>query len=133
MQEINFTIVNKRATPVVQFIVCLLIGMVGIGVVRLYQQHTGAEYFAAFLGIILFTIVNTIVSIASDSYFKYTIPSYGFYLLLVAILFLSSKYSSGISIWDLWEYRMMFTSVTMFYFIISTLVRAVRFLFDAAS
>jgi hypothetical protein len=133
MQELNFTIVNKRATPLVQFLTCLLIGWAGIAVVRFLHLQPGTEYFAAFLGIILFTIVNTIISIASNSYVKYTVPSYGFYVALVAVLFLSSKYSSGISIWNLWEYRMMFTSVTMFYFIISTLVRAVRFLFDAAS
>jgi hypothetical protein len=133
MTELNFTIVNKRATPPVQFVACLLIGWIGIVVVKFLHFESGTEYFAAFLGIILYTIVNTIVSIASDSYVKYTVPSYGFYVALVAILFLSSKYLSGISIWNLWEYRMMFTSVTMFYFIISTLVRAVRFLFDAAS
>ena len=133
MQEINFTIINKRATPLVQFIVCLLIGWLSIGVVRLLHFGSGTEYLASFLGIILFTIINTIVSIASDSYLKYTLPSYGFYIALVAVLFLTAKYVSGISIWNLWEYRMMFTSITMFYFIISTLVRAVRFLFDAAS
>lgn len=133
MQEVNFTIVNKRATPLMQFLACLLIGWSGIGIVKWMHLEPGTEYFAAFLGIILFTIVNTIVSIASDSYVKYTVPSYGFFVALVAVLFLTAKYASGISIWDLWEYRMMLTSVTLFYFIISTLVRAVRFLFDAAS
>lgn len=133
MKDLSFTIVNRSATPLVQFVACLLIGWAGMLVVQVIKVPPGAEYFAAFLAIILFTIVNTIVSIASDSYFKYTIPSYGFYVLLVAVLFLTSKYLSGISIWNLWEYRMMFTSITMFYIIISTLVRAVRFLFDAAS
>lgn len=132
MAEMNFTIVQRKATPLVQLAVALAIGWAGMAVVKLIHSPAGTEYFAAFLGIIFFTIINTVVSIANRSWIQYTLPSYGWYAIMVAVLFLSAKYLSGISIWNLWEYRMMLTSITLFYFVISTLVRAVRFILDMA-
>ncbi|MCW5907414.1 MAG: hypothetical protein KIS94_06120 [Chitinophagales bacterium] len=130
MKELNFTIVQRKATPLVQLVVALVVGWAGMGVVKLVNAPAGTEYFAAFLGIIFFTLINTVASIANRSWLQYTLPSYGLYAVMVAVLFLSAKFLSGISIWDLWEYRMMLTSITLFYFIISTLVRAVRFILD---
>ena len=132
MEEINFTIVKKRATPLVQFAVAVLIGWTGMLICKLAHTHDGEEYFAAFIAIIFFTIINTVVSIAYDSYLRYTVPSYYIYVVLVAVLFLSAKYFSGISIWTLKEYRMMLFCVSIFFLIASTFVRAIKLIVTAA-
>lgn len=115
-----------------QLVVALIVGWAGMLISKFTHQEVSTPYFAAFIGIIFFTIMNTVVSLANPSFVKYTVVSYGVYILLLALLLLSAKFVSGISIWDLWIYRMMTTSVTMFYVIVSILIRAVRFLFDIA-
>lgn len=132
MADMDFTIVKQRMTPWVQLIVALIIGWTGMAIVKLTHQEASIAYFAAFIGIIFFTIMNTVVSLANDSFLKYTVVSYGVYALLLVILLLSAKFISGISIWNLWTYQMFASSVTLFYFIISILIRAVHFLFDIA-
>ncbi|MFN8285923.1 MAG: hypothetical protein U0V74_04170 [Chitinophagales bacterium] len=134
MAEIVFTVVKQRVTPITQGVVALAVGLVGMLIVKAGGISTGSEYFSAIVAIILFTILNTVVSVANESYTKYTVPSYGVYLVIVAVLFLSAKLFSGLSVWETsnWVYRMMITSITLFYVIISVLVRAIRFLYDMA-
>jgi hypothetical protein len=59
-------------------------------------------------------------------------PSFYIYIALVIVLFLSAKFFSGISIWTLSIYRNMLTSVSIFYLIISVLVRGLRLIYEAA-
>ena len=129
MQEINFAIVKKWASPLIQFSVALIIAWVGMGICKVMNLQNGAEYFAAFIAIILFCLINIVVSLAYDSYLRYTVPCYYLYILLVVILFLSAKFLSGISIWSLYEYRMMLISISIFYFMASSMVRIVRVIF----
>jgi hypothetical protein len=130
--EIGFTVVRQKATPLIQLIVALSIGWLGMGIVHFLHVPKGSEYFAAYVGIIFFCLMNTIISVAYKSFLRYTIPSYYIYVLLVAVLLLSAKYLSGLSIWDLWEYRMMLVSTTIFYFIVSLMIRGVRLLYEMA-
>ena len=51
---------------------------------------------------------------------------------LVIILLLSARGISGISIWNLPEFRMMLLPISIFYFMVSTMVRAIRFLYELA-
>jgi hypothetical protein len=132
MLEINFTLIKKRANPWVQFALGLITGFSGMLLFKIIRPGAGHEYFAAMVGIILYTIINTVVSIAYSSFLRYTIPSYYIYILLVIILLLSAKFLSGISIWKLEEYRMMIVSITLFYFIISIMVRLVRYIYELA-
>ena len=132
MQEINFTIVQKKANPWIQFGVAVATAFTGMLICKIGRLGGGAEYFAAMVGIILYTIMNTVVSIAHRSFLHYTVPSYYIYLLLLVILLQSAKFLSGISIWNLEEYRMMIMSVTLFYFIISLLVRLLRMMYELA-
>ncbi len=117
-------------TPWVQAVVALAIGWLGMVIVHFLHISSDVEYFAAFLAITFFCLMNTIVSIAYESFFRYTVPSYYLYVLLVAVLLLSARYLSGISIWTLWEYRMMLISVTIFYLVISGLVRLLRMMYE---
>ena len=131
--EINFTIVKKRATPLFQALFALGAGWVGIILVKVWPGHPVAtEYLAAFVAIIFFTIINIVVSIANESFLRYTMPSFYLYIALVAVLLLSAKFMSGVSIWKLEEYRMMLLSISIFYFVASVLVRGVRAIYEAA-
>jgi hypothetical protein len=132
MQELTFAIVKKRAKPLIQFAASILIGWLGMGICKLFHLHNGAEYFAAFIAIIFFCLINVVVSLAYESYLRYTVPCYYLYILLVVILLLSSKFLSGISIWTLYEFRMMLVSISIFYFMASTMVRGVRLIYEAA-
>jgi hypothetical protein len=132
VEEITFTIVRKKVTPLIQFAGSLAIGWTGMTICRLLHVHHGEEYFAAFVAIILFVLINVVVSLAYESYFRYTVPCYYLYILLVVILFLSAKKLSGISIWNLYEYRMMLLCISIFYLLASTMVRAIKFIYNAA-
>ncbi|MES2622374.1 MAG: hypothetical protein V4615_16095 [Bacteroidota bacterium] len=130
--ELNFTLLKQRATPLYQLALALAIGLGGMVVSKMVHAESGTEYFAAMVAIILYVLINTVVSLAYTSYFRYTIPSYYVYVALVVILFLSAKLFSGISIWTLPIYRDMVTSVSIFYLVVSTLVRVIRLIYEAA-
>ena len=132
MLEMNFTLLHKRANKWMQFAVSLFTGWVGMLICKLTHANPGREYFAALVGIIFYTLINTVISLAHKSYFRYTVPSYYLYVFLVAVLFLSAKFLSGISIWNLEEYRMMLLSVSVFYIVISIAVRAIKYIYEAA-
>lgn len=133
MGNVGFTIIQKRATPLVQVVASLCIGWMGMLICRLLQKTSGEEFFAALIALIFFAIINTVISIAHSSYLRYTLPSLYLYVLMVVILFLSAKGFSGISIWNdqMKEYRMMLVSVSLFYLIVSNLVRLLRAVFNA--
>jgi hypothetical protein len=130
--ELNFTILKHRATPLYQFALAVVVSGAGMLICKTVHVEKGTEYFAAMVGIILYTILNTVVSVAYSSFLRYTMPSFYIYIALVIVVFLSAKFFSGISIWTLPIYRNMLTSVTIFYFIISLLVRGLRLIYEAA-
>ena len=115
-----------------QFGVSLVIGWLGMGVCQYMHVREGEQYFAALTAIIFFSLINVVVSLAYESYLRYTVPSYGLYVLLIAVIFLSAKGLSGISINKLPEYRMMINSISIFFFIGSTMIRGMRIIYDAA-
>jgi hypothetical protein len=82
------------------------------------------------VSLVFFSIFNTIISLANPSFFRYTVPSWYLYIAMAAVLLLTAKLLSGISLWDLWAYRNMLLSLTVFYFIISLLVRVIRGIYE---
>ncbi len=131
----NFTIVKRRATPLLQVGFSLFLGLAGIAVAHLIAHQPGREFFAAFVAIIFFVLTNVVISIAFDSYLRYTIISYYLYILLVVVLLLTARFVSGISIWspDMNAYRMMLISISIFYLIASHLIRGVKAIYEAVN
>src|SRR5580698_5554073 len=105
--DFDFTLVKKKVSPFKQFGIAVAAAWIGMLICRAPGIEPGSEYFAAMIGIIFFTLINTVVSISYSSFLRYTVPSWYIYILLVVVLFLSAKLFSGISIWHLEEYRMM--------------------------
>jgi len=132
MAEVTFTVVKQRATPFTQLGVSLAIGWAGMLVCKLLHISGGAEYFAGLIAIIFYCLINTVVSIAYPSFFRYTLPSYYIFIALLTVLLLSARYLSGVSIWTLDVYRMMLLPIVIFYAIASVLVRGIRFLYESA-
>ena len=132
MQEITFTIVKKRASPLVQFALALFIGWAGMAVCRLLHTTNAEEYFAAFIAIIFYCLISIVVSIAYESFLRYTMPGFYLYILLVGLLFFTAKTLSGVSIWTQYEYRMMLISLSLFYFMASFMVRIIRGIYEAS-
>ncbi len=130
--DLNFTVVNYRVSPLVQLGIALAVGWTGMLICKIFQIPDSAEYFAAFIAIIFYCLLNTVVSLAHPSFFKYTVPSYYIFIALLAVLLLSARYISGVSIWTLNIYRMMLLPIVIFYAIASILVRAVRYIYDTA-
>jgi hypothetical protein len=108
------------------------IGWLGMLICKLFHIPGSPEYFAAFIAIIFYCLLNTVVSLAHPSFFRYTIPSYYLFIGLLIVLLLSARYTSGVSIWTLEEYRMMLLSIVVFYVMASILVRVVRYIYDMA-
>jgi hypothetical protein len=87
---------------------------------------------AAFTGIVLYSLLNSIISVFHESFVKYTWPSWIIFTVLLVVLLLSARFISGISIWTLNEYRMMLGSIVAFYIITSLLVRLIRAIWEFA-
>ena len=130
--EVNFTLAKHRIGPLTQVAIALGLGWGGMLVCKLFNLAGAAPYFAAFIAIIFYALLNTVVSLAHASFFKYTVPSYYTFIGLLVVLLLTARYISGISIWKLEEYRMMVLSIVLFYAIASILVRAVKLIYEAA-
>ena len=130
--EITFTLVQKRITPLNQVLFALLVGLSGMLICKLLHLPPASEYFAAFLAIIFFCLMNIVVSLAHSSFLRYTMPSFYLFILLVGVLLLLAKFFSGISIWTLKEYRMMLVPIGIFYFMASIFSRGIRFIYEAA-
>lgn len=130
--DVNFTLVHKRAGLLMQVIIAVVLAYGGMLLCKLLHAEESRAYFAAFVAIIFYTIINVVVSIAHTSFVRYTMISFYVYIGLVVVLLLSAKLFSGISIWSLEEYRMMLVSISIFYVVASLLVRLIRFIYEAA-
>lgn len=113
-----------------QVALAVAIGLVGILIAHYGNFEKGTEYFAVLVAMIFYVLTNAIASISESSIYKYTLPSIYSYIAFSAALLLLAKFMSGISIWNLWEYRMMVVSLTFFYFVLSFLVRVIRFVLE---
>ena len=116
----------KDASPLRQAVISAIIALACMLLSKLFLPNEGFEFAGAFVGIVFFCLMNSVISIFNEHFTKYTLPSYGVFIGLTAILLLTAKLISGISIWQLKEYRMMLTSITLFYFVVSLLVRLIR-------
>lgn len=121
-----------RASPFYQLLASGLLAVVVMIVCRVFVAGNAFEYSGAFIGIVFFALINSVISVFHASFKTYTLPSYALYFLLAAVLLLSAKALTGISIWSLAEYRFMFTSVTIFYLTTSVLVRVIRGIYEFA-
>lgn len=113
-----------------QVTLAVAIGLVGMLTAHYGNFEKGTEYFAVLVAMIFYVLTNSIASISERSIYKYTLPSIYSYIAFSAALLLLAKFMSGISIWNLWEYRMMVVSLTFFYFVLSFLVRVIRFVLE---
>lgn len=127
---LDFTIAHKKFTPWRQVAATIIIALLGMLVVKFSTLPAEYEYFVVMVSLVFFSIFNTIISLANPSFFRYTVPSWYLYIAMAAVLLLTAKLLSGISLWDLWAYRNMLLSLTVFYFIISLLVRVIRGIYE---
>jgi hypothetical protein len=124
--------IADKFSPFRQALACAALSLVGMVICHFVFRGDSYEFMAAFTGIVLFSIMNSVISVFHESFIKYTWPSWWIFLGLLIVLLLSARGISGISIWTLREYRMMLGSIVVFYIIISLLVRLVRTLWEFA-
>lgn len=122
----------KNLNPLLQCVVAFVMGVVVILYNHLVYQNHADEYSGAIVGILFFAIANNIISIFKPKFKTYSLPSYLLYFLLAAVLMLLAKYFSGVSIWKLSVFRLMFVSVTSFYLVTSVMVRIIRAIYQFA-
>lgn len=120
-------------TPFKQALVALAIGWTGILIAKLSGAGGGIEFAGAFVGILLYVLMNILISISYANFWKYISPSLGFYALLMAVLLISAKLTSGFSIFAFREYQMLVLAFTLFYMLASGLSRLIRALFEFAN
>lgn len=119
-------------SPLRQGLIALLIGFVGIVFCKIAGFSASAQFSLAFTGIILYCMLNSIVSVFNDSFAKYTWPSWGVFVVLVIVLLLSARYISGDSIQAHREFIKILLSVSLFYMVLSVLVRLIRTMWEFA-
>lgn len=122
----------KKISPPFQFGGSMLLGILVALFSFWFLPGNANEFSGAFIGILFYAIINNVLSIFNSSFKQYSLPSYGYYFLLVAILLLFAKFLSHKSIWELPEFRFMFSSITIFYLTASVLVRVIRAIYEFA-
>ena len=118
--------------PLRQGLFALTLGVVGIVFCKLVSFSASAQFSLAFTGIILYCLLNSIISVFNPSFTKYTWPSWGVFAVLVIILLLTARYISGESIQAHKEFIKMLLSVSLFYMVLSVLVRLIRAMWEFA-
>lgn len=121
-----------KISPFRQALACGALSLLGMLLTHFIYRGDSFEFMAAFTGIVLYSIMNSVVSVFHESFVKYTWPSWMIFIALLVVLLLSARLISGISIWQLREYRMMLGSIVVFYIITSLLVRLVRTIWEFA-
>lgn len=124
--------IASKFSPIRQALACAAISISGMFVCHFVFKGDTAEFTAAFTGIVLFSLINSVISIFNETFVKYTWPSWLIFIALLALLLLCARYISGVSIWTLREYRSMLISIVAFYVITSLLVRVVRAIWEFA-
>jgi hypothetical protein len=122
----------NRFSPLRQALACGLLALAGMVFCHFAWRGGAFEFMAAFSGIVLYSLMNSVVSVFHESFVKYTWPSWMIFVGLLLVLLLSARLISGISIWTLHEYRMMLSSIVAFYIITSLMVRLIRTLWEFA-
>lgn len=116
----------KRFPPAVQVCIGFIVGIISIIIVHFAFPGNAYEFMGAFTGILFFALGNCILSLFHESFQRYTLPSFLFYVILLAGLLLAAKRFSGQSIWQHGEYQGMTFTLTLFYIVLSLLMRIIR-------
>jgi hypothetical protein len=122
----------KNISPLRQALACAAFSLTGMVLCHFAFKGGAFEFMAAFTGVVLYSMVNCVVSVFHESFVKYTWPSWWIFAGLLIILLLAARLISGISIWSLREYRMMLGSIVVFYIVTSILVRLIRTIWEFA-
>ena len=116
----------KRIPPVVQTCIGFLLGLGSIIVINVTKPEVAAEFMGVFTGILFFILINCLLSLFHPSFQRYTLPSFLFYILLLAGLLQAAKRFSGESIWNHGAYQGMAVTLSLFYVVLSFLARIIR-------
>lgn len=117
---------NKTFSPLLQAACSLVLGLVGIVVTKILGEETFYQFVFAFTGIVVYCLVNAIISVFRDSFVRYTLVSWWVYIGLVIILLLFARFISGESIQSHKEFIQMLISLSIFYVVVSVVVRIIR-------
>jgi len=124
--------IANRFSPLKQALACSALSLVGMIICHFVFMVDSFYFMASFTVIVLFCIMNAVVSVFHETFMKYTWPSWMIFIGLLVVLLLLARLISGVSIWSLREYRMMLGSIVVFYVISSLLVRLVRAIWEFA-
>ena len=122
----------SKFSPFMQALACAGLSLLGMVFCHFIFRGGTFEFMAAFTGIVLFSLLNSILSVFHETFMKYTGPSWLIFIGLIIVLLICARYISGVTIWSLNEYRMMLVSIVAFYVITSLLVRVIRAIWEFA-
>jgi hypothetical protein len=113
-------------SPLAQAIAVLVLSLAGIAGTKLLGMDTSYQFLASFIGIVVYSLINVMISIFHESFVRYTMVSWWLYAGLTGGLLLAARFISGVSIRTHAEFIQMLISLTIFYVVTSILVRAIR-------
>lgn len=117
---------KRSFSPLAQAIAVLVLSLAGIAGTKLLGMDTSYQFLASFIGIVVYSLINVIISIFHESFVRYTMVSWWLYAGLTVVLLLAARFISGVSIRTHAEFIQMLISLTIFYVVTSILVRAIR-------
>jgi hypothetical protein len=120
----------KSVTPVKQALFGLALGLVGMTIAHFAVKGEGYEFIAAFIGLLMFIVINAFASITGEGFIKYTLPSFGIYIVLLAALMFLARLISGTSIFEYYPYQMMVVAFSGFYIIATIIARLIKALYE---
>src|SRR5690606_8449551 len=116
----------KIFSPLLSADCSLALGLAGIVVTKMSGMETSYQFVFAFTGIVVYCLVNAIISVFRDSFVRYTLVSWWIYIGLVIVLILADRFISGESIQTHKEFIQMLISLSIFYVVVSVMVRIIR-------
>ncbi len=126
MNKTSDSDIKKSFTPVLQFAVFAGSGAISIIVASIIAQEKLTTWMFAASFLLLFSILNNVMSMFVDDFKKYIIHSvYSFTFLLIALILLASTLS-GLSINEASPYRNIFLVIFISNFIFISMIMMVK-------
>jgi hypothetical protein len=129
-QNTNF-IVNFL-TPLRQALFAIFFGLIGMALAKIFSAPNYFCVVLSFVSIVFFSLVNNILSIFQTSFKQYTLPSWGAYASIVIVVLMMARLISGDSIQKHPEFLKILFSVSLFYIVLSVLMRVIRAMWEFA-
>lgn len=119
----------KKATPFHQFIVALVIALLGLLMAKYVWASEDLILYAACFGIVFYIMFNPWLCLLTDNNRKYTITSFLLFFLITAILYGIVFFWTGKFVSNSWPIRIIIITALFYMVVVYAMMMALKLLF----